>query len=167
MSELSHSGLEKLQKQIGEYKGYDATDVREKSDKLVRLFLIHKIKQLLTQLGEQYQAAREDDQDRLDLLLKSTKRKLLTINQSLKSPTYIHEPFFKTMSIPTRRLSRIYDLEQNMLEETESIKVELSGLRQNGKDRNTFEEHFLHIDAYVDNINQALFEREALILGDE
>lgn len=167
MSELSQSGLEKLQEQIGEYKGYDETDLREKSDKLIRLFLINKIRQLLSQLSEQYQTAREDDQDRLNLLLKSTKRKLLTINQSLKTPTYIQEPFFKTMSIPSRRLSRIYDLEQNMLEEAESIKLELSDLLQNGKERNAFEEHFLHIDAYVDNINQALFEREALILGDE
>ncbi|MBN1481185.1 hypothetical protein EH223_01900 [candidate division KSB1 bacterium] len=167
MSETPHVGLLKLKQQIGDYEGYGDAAQKQQSDKSVRLYLINKIKNLLEQLSQEYCAANQDDQTRLDSLIKSTKRKLRTIHQSLTTPTYIQESFFHTMSIPTQRLGRIYDLEGVMLEETENIRLELTELAKDGKERSTFEDYFLHIDAYVDNINQALFEREALILGDE
>ena len=54
-----------------------------------------------------------------------------------------------------------------MLEESDNLNTELAVLLLDNKDRDKVEDHFLHIDTYVDNFNQALFEREALILGDE
>jgi len=33
--------------------------------------------------------------------------------------------------------------------------------------KDEFEDHFLQINNFIDEINQSLFEREALILGDE
>ena len=163
----SVEGLEGLRETVKDYQGYAETPVRQHSDKVIRKYLSGKIIGLLNQLSEKYNATDEHDQNRLDTLVNSTKRKLVTINSSLKSPTYIQESFFQTQSIPAPRLARIYYLEKNMLEETHNINVELSDLYTNSKERAIFEEHFFHIDAFVDNINQALFEREALILGDE
>ena len=53
-----------------------------------------------------------------------------------------------------------------MLDEMENMRIELSELDKNGNESGLIQEHFLRIDTFVDNINQALFEREALILGD-
>lgn len=167
MSETPHAGLEKLKQQIGDYEGYGDAAQNQQSDKSIRLYLLDKIKDLLEQLSHRYDAASADDQVRLDSLINSTRRKLSTIHQSLTSPTYIQEPFFHNISIPSQRLARIYDVERVMLEETDNIGLELAELAINGRERKSFEDYFLHIDAYVDNINQALFEREALILGDD
>ncbi len=167
MSETSHNALEQLKSAIGDYEGYDVAASRPQSDKTMRLFLIGKIKSLVEQLGRDYSAEDASDQERLESLLKSTKRKLITIHQSLKSPTYGEEPFFQSSAIPNTRLSRLYDLEGDMLEETNNISEELLSLLRDRASRAQVEDHFLHIDAYVDNINQALFEREALIIGDE
>lgn len=159
--------LHGLQQHIENYEGYADVSLRQQSDKEMRLYLISKIRELVDNLARDISADDSTVQDRLEFLLSSTSRKLVTIHQSLKTPTYIQEPFFKSSSIPESRLSRIYNLEDKMLLEIDSIREELGDLANDTKDRDAVEDHFLHIDAYVDNINQALFEREALILGDE
>jgi hypothetical protein len=162
----SQNALQDLQTHITDYEGYAKIDSRQQSDKEMRLFLIKKIRRLVHNLSQDISTQNAADEDRLEALISSTSRKLVTIHQSLKTPTYIDEYFFKSASIPDSYLSRIYDLENNMLLEISSIREELVDLTRHTKDREAVEDHFLHIDAYVDNINQALFEREALILGD-
>lgn len=161
------NALHHLKQQIENYQGYAEVDSRQKSDKEMRLFLINKIRELVEKLAHNYSTDNSKAKDRLESLLSSTSRKLVTIHQSLKTPTYIEEAFFQTATIPEAQLDRIYNLEDNMLLETKSIRDELEDLLKDKKDRDAIEDHFIHIDAYVDNINQALFEREALILGDE
>jgi hypothetical protein len=160
------TGVEGLKEKVTDYQGYEDAATRERSDKLVRLYLSGKIRELVQQLNAGYMASDERDQNRLDSLVKSTKRKLATIHKSLNSPTYHQEQFFTPAFMSPQQLVRIYELEKSMMEELASIDIELSDLHRNPKTRPLFEEHFLHIDAFVDNINQALFEREALILGD-
>jgi hypothetical protein len=168
MPESSTSvSLDNLKDHIGDYAGYGDTGLRQQSDKKIRTHLIGIIRNLIEQLQQEHKVADEKEQGRLNELLSRTRRRLATISESLKSPTYVYEPFFQSAPIPVHRLSRIYDLENKMLEEMGSLNMEVSDLFINGKKRDVFEEHFLHIDTFVDNINQALFEREALILGDE
>ncbi len=162
----SQNALQNLQAHIDNYDGYAEIDSRQQSDQEIRLFLTEKILGLVHNLSQDISTKNTADEDRLEALISSTSRKLITIHQSLKTPTYIDEYFFKSASIPDSYLSRIYDLENNMLLEISSIREELVDLTKDTKDREAVEDHFLHIDAYVDNINQALFEREALILGD-
>ncbi len=164
---MPHDVLHHLRQEINNYQGYADLDVRQQSDKQVRHFLISKINALVEKLAQDIVIEDSTEQDRLEALVSSTSRKLGTIHQSLKRPTYVEESFFRSAAIPESRLVRIYDLENNMLEEIDGIRVELGDLIKNTQNRATVEDHFLHIDAFVDNINQALFEREALILGDE
>ncbi|MBN1466028.1 hypothetical protein JXA02_09715 [candidate division KSB1 bacterium] len=160
----SLAGLDGVKERVTNYEGYGDASTRGQADKMIRRYLSGKITQLLTQLNSEHLAADEKDQNRLDSLLNSTKRKLATIHKSLNSPTYIDKQFFSLAALAEQRLARLYDLERGMLEEVANLDLELSDLNQ--KTRTLFEQHFLHIDASVDNINQALFEREALILGD-
>jgi hypothetical protein len=53
------------------------------------------------------------------------------------------------------------------LGELSSLLEEITSLNGNSPRKEEFEDHFLHIHDFVDNFNQALFGREALILGDE
>ena len=167
MSSTSLNALASVKEKVGGYGGYGDSVTRRQSDKTIRLYLSGKIKELLKEFNADYIVPEEKDRDRLDSLVNSTKRKLLTVLLSLKSPTYIQELALESSVWQTHQFARIYELEKNMMDEVENIGVELSDLFQNGKAHASFEEHFLHIDTFVDNINQALFEREALFLGDD
>ncbi len=161
------AGLEKLSHRIQDYEGYDKSESRKKTDAAVRCYLISRIRTLLAELGSQFKALEVQDQQRLEDLVKSTKRKLNTIRQSLNDPTYISVNFFHFADISDRRLQRIYDLESEMLDETLNIDEELMSMKQSKLQKDEFEDHFLQINNFIDDINQSLFERESLILGDE
>lgn len=161
------SNFEKLSKYVGEYKGYQNSEFRKISDKAVRVVLIKNIEKLIKQLEVDYRATEDKDQERLNSLVTSAKRKLRTLCQSLNTPTYQHAKFFTLINISNQALERIYDLEENMIEETINIENELKTLTQDGIEKEIFEDHFLRIQNFIDNMNQALFEREALIIGDE
>ncbi|RPI00388.1 MAG: hypothetical protein EHM72_09380 [Calditrichaeota bacterium] len=160
------SGADTLRNRIGEYVGYENASLRKSSDAAIRRHLITSIKDVLQQLESPYQAADTEDQERLDSLLKSTKRKLNTICQSLNHPTYQQVSFFSGKRLSDREISRIYNLEQEMIEEIDHVQTEVAGMGKEKLEREIFEDHFLHISNFLDNVNQSLFEREALILGD-
>ena len=157
----------KLAQSIGGYSGYEELTERRSTDSALRYFLIQVIQKLVEKLNQSFHAENPDDQERLDLLVSSTQRKLETIRQSLDDPTYQEVLFFNQLLIPERRLGRLYDLEQDMVEETCEIQRELRVLDPDQVKREAFEDHFLQIQNFIDNINQYLFERESLIVGEE
>ena len=152
---------------IGHDFDYEKTAKRTESDLLLRRHLIKQIKGLLGNLAGIDKAAQTKDQERLDSLVESTKRKLKTINESLENPTYNGTPFFESEKLPEKRVLKIHSFEINMLGELSSLLEEITSLKGDVLQKEKFEDHFLHIHDFVDNFNQALFEREALILGDE
>ncbi len=164
-SSATPDGLAKLAHRIGDYSGYENAESRASSDKAIRDQVIHNIDALLQQLDGDFKAADKNEQQQLDSLIAGAKRKLSIICDSLAEPTYLQGRFFGMADINRERLQRIYELEWNMLEETDNIKEELLLLKDNIA-KEVFEDHFLHIGNFVDDINQALFEREALIVGD-
>ncbi len=163
----SDARLATLSTAVKDYSGYGRIESRPQSDQAIRNQLISEIKTLIALPNDEINAADGDDQKRLQELVQSTKRKLETICQSLSAPTYQDAPFFSAAKLPARITERIYTLENQMLEETEHINTEFSSLREQPTARELFEDNFLHIKNFIDNINQNLFEREALILGDE
>ena len=164
-TEPSHAGRKKLMQQVGDYAGYENDELRLKSDAAIRRHLTAQLVAVLKQLEQQFQAAEAQDQQRLDALASGARRKVKTICASLRNPTYEQMNFFDGRRMSMRELSRIYDLEIDMLEEAEHLRFEVAGL-QNVVSRSEFEDRFLHIQNFVDNFNQSLFEREALIIGD-
>ncbi len=159
--------VSKLVQTIGDYRGYEELTERRLTDSALRRFLIQVIQELVVKLNQSFRAENPDDQERLDSLVSSTRRKLKTIRQSLNDPTYHEVPFFYQAQIPARRLGRLYDLEQDMVEETCEIQRELRVLDPDQVKKEAFEDHFLQIQNFIDNINQYLFERESLIVGEE
>ena len=162
-----HPGLERLAKSIQGYDGYHTCDIREKTDTAVRAHLVNQIRLLLSNLGAEIQAQQQEDQREIEQLVDKTKQKLSTICASLDDPTYTAGGFFGRDSISERSLQRLYDLEADMLDETLNIDEEIASMKQKKLDKDRAEDHFLQINNYIDDFNQSLFEREALILGDE
>ncbi len=163
----SDSRMALLSKTIENYSGYDHPESRPQSDLAIRKQLIKNIEVLIVQPNDQIRAADNNEQNRLDDLLKSTQRKLKTVCQSLSAPTYLNASYFSATQLPSHLTERIYTLERDMIEETEHINAEFSTLRAKPTERDLFEENFMHIKNFIDNINQYLFEREALILGEK
>ncbi|MBN2357565.1 hypothetical protein JXO59_15735, partial [candidate division KSB1 bacterium] len=109
----------------------------------------------------------EEDQLRLQELTNTTRRMLTTICQSLSDPTYAGSSFFTSSNIVVKRLEKIYQFENTMMHEVSAIAEEMETLKKNELNKSIIEDHFLHIKDFIDNFNQALFERESLILGDD
>jgi len=166
-SRTSSSPLAMLSQSIHGYRGYEDVQARERSDSELRQQLMDHIAALHKGLAVVPHAAQPKDQERLNELYKSSRRKLQTIADSLKNPTYKGVPFFVKDNQSPEQLARIYQYESTMLSELGSLKQEVAALDQTTLERDVFEDHFLHIQDFIDSFNQALFEREALILGDE
>ncbi len=156
-----------LSQVVHEYHGYDSSARRKNSDQQIRLCMIEKIDEILQQLNGLPAAHVDEDKRRLTDLSQSTRRKLSTISQSLRAPTYAGKSFFSLEKISDKRLENIYKRETAMLGGLSGIAEELAALMQQKMEKTFFEDHFLHIADFIDNFNQALFEREALILGDQ
>jgi len=167
MSLDSPQKFQQLSAQVPDYYGYDDYDKRKSSDKALRMFLIDTIKHMQNQLIWDFSAQESKDQRRLEELVKSTRRKLQTISLSLKSPTYQDVSFFSAQHLSARRIQRIYDLEIQMMLEIDHIVEELAFVTSPDLKTDIFKEHFLRIQNFIDNVNQFLFEREALIVGEE
>ncbi len=161
------TALESLSESIAGFNGYEKCNDRKPSDHHLRDFLIAEIEKVLAALGAIPPAAQEEDQRRLTELSQSTRRKLSTICQSLKDPTYAGQDFFSLEKLAEKRLQRIYFHENHMLEELVGIHTEISSLQASSVDKESIEDHYLHVSDFIDNLNQALFERECLILGNQ
>ncbi|NOY59907.1 MAG: hypothetical protein GXO75_13405 [Calditrichaeota bacterium] len=149
-----------------DYWGYEKADGRERTDKAIREHCIEIISQLTGRLGNSLKAEQEEDQQRLDTLVANAKKNLLIIGDSLRNPTYSGTSFFTAKAPFNDALNRIYDLEKLMLDALLNISGELGGLDKGELSKDQFEASFLQIQDFLDDINQSLFEREALILGD-
>lgn len=161
------TALETLAEKVGGFYGYAQSSGRMLSDRHLRNFLVTGIEKIISGLDAIPAAEQIDNQRLLAEALHSTRRKLLTICESLKDPTYSGRDFFTRELLSEKRLARIYLHEMDMLEELEEIHSEVAGLQNNTIEKETIDDHFLHISDSIDNLNQALFERECLILGDQ
>ena len=165
-SQNEKTALEHLKANVQGYLGYEDSSARERSDQALRTQLIEGISQLTARLSNTFTAENEDDQPRLDSLHANAKKSLVTIGESLENPTYAGSTFFTRASHGASELQRIYELERVMVRSLADLSEEIAAMKKEKMAKEDFEEHFLHIHDYIDNINQSLFEREALILGD-
>ncbi|HNW59276.1 MAG TPA: hypothetical protein PKI62_06345 [bacterium] len=151
---------------VGGFSGYEHSGTRKPSDLQLRQFLITRIGTIQANL-DALPAAPEEERRLLAEAVHSTRRKLATISASLQDPTYTGQDFFTRDHIADKRLARIYYHERDMLEELDGIQVEVASLQTTPLEKEMIDDHFLHISDSIDNLNQALFERECLILGNQ
>ncbi|HOT95927.1 MAG TPA: hypothetical protein PLG50_11885 [bacterium] len=160
------TALESLSAKVGGFCGYQSCKDRKPSDQHLRNYLVTRIDTILAGLAS-LPPAPEEEQRLLAEAVHSTRRKLATISASLQDPTYEGQDFFIREQIADKRLSRIYDHEQEMLEKLDGIQAEVISLQKTQLGKEMIEDHFLHIADFIDTMNQALFERESLILGNQ
>lgn len=165
-SQSQSPALQQLVQGVHGYLGYEKADERERTDKAIREHCIEQISQLTAHLGNSLKAEQEEDQPRLDLLAGNTRKNLSIIGDSLKNPTYSGTSFFADQAPSSKALGRIYDLEKLMLDALSNISEEIKSLDTSTITKDQYETSFLHTQDFLDDINQSLFEREALILGD-
>lgn len=165
-SQSQSPSLQQLVQGVHGYLGYEKADERERTDKAIREHFIEQISQLTDHLGSSLKAEQEEDQQRLETLAANAKKNLLIIGDSLKNPTYSGTSFFADQVPFNNAMNRIYDLEKLMLDALLNISEELVSLDKGKLPKDQFEASFLHTQDFLDDINQSLFEREALILGD-
>jgi len=167
MANASLPALAVLTQSIKGYRGYQESVQRAESDSELRAFLILKIEGLLEHLQHLPETTGSEQQNRLDQLAGSAQRKLRTVCESLSRPTYQGGLFFKTATVQAEVLSRIYSFENGMIRDLDKLAEEITVLsKAPALDEEIYEEAFVHIHDFVDNFNQSLFEREALIAGD-
>jgi hypothetical protein len=148
------------------YMGYEEQSKRKISDKHLRSYLVKNIKSLQELLNRIPNIPNQEVKNDFKSFYKNTSRKLDTISQSLSKPTY-GMSFFIKKDIPGDVHNCLYDYEWSMLTDLKTLFDEFNQLSQNQDNSVDYEERFVQIQDSIDNLNQDLFEREALILGEE
>ncbi len=156
-----------LRESIADYSGYEEIANRKKTDHTIRSYFIGQIEKLMSLLNTLPKTDIPDDQLLLSDLTSRTLKMLTTICQSLKNPTYNESLFFVSPKLKQWVLENIYQFENTMYRELSDIILEIETLKDNQLAKEAIEDHFLHIKDFIDNFNQALFERESLLSGDE
>ncbi|MDZ7345956.1 MAG: hypothetical protein ONA69_04100 [candidate division KSB1 bacterium] len=157
-----YPGLQKLTEAVEDYWGYEEPAQRGPSDAAIRRCLIKRLETVRSALPETGSMRNHPQAEKLTV---AARRKLHTLVDSLNRPTYLHTSFFNGRRITPRLLNRLYDLECGMLEDVELLHTEVQQLTE-ALELEQIQEIFLHIDNYIDDPNQQLFEREALIIGE-
>ena len=165
--ESNNTAQSKLAQYVEGYEGYLNSTTREASDDALKNHLVQIADSLLGELAVFIERLEETRQDKPLESAKSADRMLSTIQDSLENPTYGEAPFFGSNDIDESRLEQIYDREFIMLQEADNLAEDIADLVNSSLDETDLEERFLQIHDYIDSFNQALFEREYLIAGDE
>ena len=164
-SHINSNALEAVKNEVDGYEGYEMSGKRERSDLAFRQVMVNAFREVTNFFNGGQQAAIAEEQIRFENLSTNVVRSLTTILNSLENPTYINTSFF-TNSSPPNYIGRIYELEDQVLKFTSGIKEEGQNLFDGEISADVFEDDFMRIIDSIDSINQALFEREALISGD-
>lgn len=144
------------------YTGYAHRGQRRRSDELLRAHLISRLEGVARRLDG---AARRGTPE-LAEPLSSLHRKLTTICEGLHAPGYLESAFFESTSLSPQVLASLYAHEVTLLVEMSSLDEELADLEVGTLTEADVQERTLRMSDSVDALNQALFERESLLMGD-
>ncbi len=150
---------EKLRRSLPEYAGYERAADRPTSDAALRRTLILLLKKALERLNATTTA---NDQDPRRRTLVAAGRKLKTLCVNLDRPGYSSAPFFNGQELEQHLSQRLEDLDFVLLEEVEQLADEVQLITPD-LSADEIKERFVFIDDIIDNLNQHIFERGALI----
>ena len=155
----------RLRSLITGYMGYDQPSDRLHSDKMFKKFSHQKFLKLTPYLDSIPPAELAGYQEKLENLISKTRKKLDTIDRSMNDfSESFSTDYSRNDSMESKE--KIYQFECSIIDNIEEIKQELIILLHEAMDRHEIEESFLKIQTYIDNINQQLFEREAILAGE-
>ncbi len=155
-----------IQRQVHGYAGYSVQGQRRETDELLRAHLTRRLEQLAAKLGGAVAHAQNLGAEQLSEPLARLQRKVCTICGGLQAPAYLHSLFFDRDPLPAQMLQSLYESELALLREVGTLDEELADLEVASLSQADLEERALRMGDAVDAFNQALFERESLLLGD-
>ncbi len=153
------AAYKKLLAGINGFSGYEQPGLREKTDISFRHFLINEIGALIKYVKIDFSVQGSTLRNKAQKL----KKGILVLSESLKHPTYHGAFFFNKDGLRNNLLDQIYECEMIMYDEIETLKQELELLAV-APTVNDLENLLIHIQDFIDNFNQHVFERESLIL---
>ncbi len=162
----AESAPKQIQTQVKGYAGYAHRDERRRSDELLRAHLISRLEGLARRLDGASELAARRGTPELSEPLTSLHRKLVTICEGLQAPVYLESAFFESTSLSPHVLASLYAHELTLLVEMSSLDEELADLDVDTLTETDVQERALRMSDSVDALNQALFERESLLMGD-
>ncbi|MDZ7338807.1 MAG: hypothetical protein ONB30_09730, partial [candidate division KSB1 bacterium] len=80
-------------------------------------------------------------------------------------PAYLESAFFERDRLPEETLQSLYDCELALLKEVSTLNEELADLDVSCLSETEVQERAMRMGDAVDAFNQALFERESLLLS--
>lgn len=157
----------KVAQYVEGHEGYKSFDCRQASDEALRNHLVQVTENMLIELNGLVERLELGNKERPLESARSVDRMLTTIQDSLENPTYSEAKFFDNVDVDASRMEQIYDRELIMVQEANNLAEDIPDLVNSSLDETDLEERFLQIHDYIDSFNQALFEREYLIAGEE
>ncbi|MDZ7384870.1 MAG: hypothetical protein ONB07_02000 [candidate division KSB1 bacterium] len=156
---------DQIGRQVRGYQGYATQDQRRATDKLLRAHLSCQLEGLATKLDGAAGHARRLGAETVSEPLARLHRKLCTIREGLQTPAYLESAFFERDRLPEETLQSLYDCELALLKEVSTLNEELADLDVSCLSETEVQERAMRMGDAVDAFNQALFERESLLLS--
>ena len=169
---MSHTSSEdqslpdRIKESVSGYEGYAEIQHRNNSDTHLRKYFMQEFDAMGKAIAEYTSKVREQNDPKLYTPLEKLQKKLTTVGDSMRNPTYCDSTFFQKPMVEEDTLQNIYLYENQMFEEIENLIAEISALKNCAPEMEEIMDHVLRINDTLDALNQALFERESLLAGD-
>lgn len=161
-SVVDSNAREIVKRDIAGYVGYEDWKQRRNSETKFR----EHVWGILDKLEKRFSRQKAvPENDKLDQLNRHFRIGLQRLKSSLGNPGYEKSDFFSKPG-PESPIDRIYELEGMVLDYLHEIDEEGRMMGQSSQEPDSLLESYHRLQAFMDNINQALFEREAAIMGD-
>ena len=161
----AESNRDELAHAIKGYQGYSSPKHRIKTDQIFRNFLLKRLNTInkrLPQFEKLIQnLANQDNSDPLKRIHSTVK---MLIN-SLESPCSSDQAFFSKKDISPEKLSQLYVYDLQLKDQVEILGDELEQHDVDAEDQE-ITDILNHLYDLTDGLNQALTEREFLIMGE-
>ncbi len=161
----AESNRDELARVIKGYQGYSSPKHRIKTDQAFRIFLLQQLNSANKRLP-QFEKLIQNlaSQGNVDPLKRIRSTVKMLIN-SLENPCYSDQAFFSKEDISPEKLSQLYIYDLQLKGQVEILEDELEQLDADIEDQE-ITDILNHLYDLTDGLNQALTEREFLIMGD-
>ncbi len=156
-----------VKENVPQYEGYVEQKSRRKSDVLLRTYLQEQLVAMADALSRCVDRIREKTGAIICENLAKIEKKLRTIAESVSNPMYTHAQFFEDAEISPDLLSNLYSHEIIMFTEAGNLSEEIEDLMPDNLLEADLKERIIRLDDAIDAFNQALFERDMLLEGND
>lgn len=158
---------ERIEDLIPGFRGYKEKELRRESDKLIRNHLYRKLSESKNDIREVFQKIADArlydiaaDMDRLTA-------KFDRITEKINHASYGYTGFFDVIKVREENLDRMINFDNELLSDVEKIGEDVNTLKSivARKEYETAKEHIDSLTETIESFDEALDEREEVMLG--